>query len=56
MAFIARYGKKAGIGTVISTMQPYSVTFLVGWSALLVVWVLLELPIGPGASLFVPVE
>jgi aminobenzoyl-glutamate transport protein len=52
VAFIARYDKKAGIGTVISTMLPYSVVFLIGWSLLLVVWVLLELPIGPGAPMF----
>ncbi len=53
VAFIARYDKKAGIGTVISTMLPYSIVFLIGWSALLVIWVLLELPIGPGASMFI---
>lgn len=52
VAFIARYDKKAGIGTVISTMLPYSIVFLIGWSVMLVVWVLLELPIGPGASMF----
>jgi len=55
VAFIARYDKKAGIGTVISTMLPYSVVFLIGWSLLLIVWVLLELPIGPGASMYMPV-
>ncbi|MBK9148185.1 MAG: AbgT family transporter [Flavobacteriales bacterium] len=53
VAFIARYDKKAGIGTVISTMIPYSIVFLIGWSVMLVVWVLLELPIGPGASMFI---
>lgn len=53
VAFIARYDKQAGIGTVISTMLPYSVVFLIGWSLLLVVWILLELPIGPGAPLYV---
>jgi len=52
VAFIARYDKKAGIGTVISTMLPYSVVFLIGWSSLLIVWVLLELPIGPGAAMY----
>ncbi len=52
VAFIARYDKKAGIGTVISTMLPYSFVFLIGWSVLLVIWILLELPIGPGASMF----
>jgi aminobenzoyl-glutamate transport protein len=55
VAFIARYDKKAGIGTVISTMLPYSMVFLVGWSLLLIVWVLLELPIGPGAPMYMPV-
>ncbi len=54
VAFIARYDKKAGIGTVISTMLPYSVVFLIGWSLLLIIWVLLELPIGPGATMFMP--
>ena len=54
VAFIARYDKKAGIGTVISTMLPYSFVFLIGWSLLLVIWILLELPIGPGASMFLP--
>jgi p-aminobenzoyl-glutamate transporter AbgT len=28
------------------------VTFLVVWTALLVVWLLLGLPLGPGADLF----
>lgn len=54
VAFIARYDKKAGIGTVVSTMLPYSVVFLIGWSLLLVIWVLFELPIGPGASMYMP--
>lgn len=54
VAFIARYDKKAGIGTVVSTMLPYSVVFLIGWSIMLVLWVLFELPIGPGASMYMP--
>ncbi|MBX2982226.1 MAG: AbgT family transporter [Flavobacteriales bacterium] len=54
VAFIARYDKKAGIGTVISTMLPYSVVFLIGWSVLLIIWVWIELPIGPGAPMFMP--
>jgi aminobenzoyl-glutamate transport protein len=28
------------------------VTFLAGWTALLVVWILLGLPVGPGAGLY----
>lgn len=51
VAFIQKYDKKAGIGTVISTMLPYSVVFLIGWIVLLVIWMLFGLPIGPGAPL-----
>ncbi|MBK7107595.1 MAG: AbgT family transporter [Chitinophagales bacterium] len=54
VAFIQRYDKKAGIGTVISTMLPYTIVFTIGWSLLLVIWVLLGLPIGPGATIHMP--
>ena len=40
--------------SVISTKLPYGVAFLIGLSVLLVIWVLLELPIGPGSSMFLP--
>lgn len=52
VAFIERYDKKAGIGTIIATMLPYTVVFLIAWLILLVVWILIGLPIGPGAPLF----
>jgi len=52
VAFVQRYDSKAGIGTVIATMLPYSIAFMVVWMALLVVWLLLGLPLGPGAELY----
>jgi aminobenzoyl-glutamate transport protein len=51
IAFLQRYEPKAGIGTVISVMLPYSVVFMLGWSALFVVWLAFDFPIGPGAPL-----
>lgn len=51
VAFIQQYDKKAGIGTVVSIMLPYSVVFFLGWTVLLIIWMLLGLPIGPGAPL-----
>jgi aminobenzoyl-glutamate transport protein len=54
VAFVARYDPKAGIGTVIATMLPYSVAFMIVWMVLLVVWMLLGLPVGPGAPMFLP--
>jgi len=51
IAFLQRYEPKAGIGTVISVMLPYSVVFAIGWTLLFTVWLALGLPIGPGAPL-----
>ena len=49
IAFAKKYDEKIGIGTLISTMLPYSLLFLISWLALLIVWFLIGLPIGPGA-------
>lgn len=54
LAFVQRYNKKAGIGTVFSLMLPYSVIFLLGWIVLFVAWYLIGLPLGPGAGLTYP--
>jgi aminobenzoyl-glutamate transport protein len=52
VAFFQRYDNKAGIGTIIATMLPYSFIFLLAWSFLLIIWISFGLPIGPGAELF----
>lgn len=51
VAFVERYDRKAGIGTVIATMLPYTLSFLVAWTGLLIVWMVLGWPVGPGAGL-----
>jgi aminobenzoyl-glutamate transport protein len=53
VAFIQKYDSKAGIGTVIATMLPYTIVFLVIWSLLLIGWMLLGIPVGPDAPLFI---
>jgi aminobenzoyl-glutamate transport protein len=53
IAFMQRYVKNAGIGTVISTMLPYSFFFLIAWSIFLIIWIVLGVDIGPGAGLFI---
>jgi aminobenzoyl-glutamate transport protein len=52
VAFLQRYEPRAGIGTVVATMLPYSVAFFVAWSIMLVTWTLVGLPLGPGADVF----
>ena len=48
LAFVKQYDEDFGMGSLISTMLPYSITFLIGWTLLLVIWYLIPgLPIGP---------
>ncbi len=54
VALVQRYVPKAGIGTMISLMLPYTLVFLAVWALLLVAWILLGLPVGPGAGMYMP--
>ena len=54
VTFAAKYDKKSGIGTLVSTLVPYSIALLIGWTILLVVWFVLRLPLGPGIEIFLP--
>ncbi len=47
IAFFQRYDPKAGLGTLVATMFPYSITFLIVWSAMFWIWLALGLPLGP---------
>ena len=49
VVFAQKYDEDTGIGTLISTMVPYSIMFLLGWTALLIIWYVFGLPIGPEA-------
>ena len=51
IAFAQKYDKKMGIGTLISTMIPYSIYFLIGWTIILVVWMFFGIELGPGAPI-----
>jgi aminobenzoyl-glutamate transport protein len=52
LGFANRYTKDTGIGTMIATMLPYSIAFIVAWSLMLVLWIVIGLPMGPGAGLY----
>lgn len=52
IAFAQNYDEETGIGTLISTMLPYSIAFLISWAIFLAFWFLFKLPLGPGAGLF----
>ena len=50
IVFAQKYDRKAGIGTILASMLPYSIAFLIGWVIMLLVWVYAGIPLGPGAS------
>jgi len=52
IVYCQKYDKEVGIGTIAATMLPYTIMLYISWTLLLVVWVLFELPLGPGSPLY----
>ena len=52
IVFAQKYDRRAGLGTLISAMLPYSIAFAIGWTVLLIIWLSAGLPLGPGVSAF----
>jgi len=52
ITFFHKYDTKAGLGTIISTMLPYSIAFFIFWTLLLIIWIVFSFPLGPGAGLY----
>ena len=53
MAFVAKYQPKAGVGTLIAIMLPYSMAFLFCWSVFFFLWTfVLGLPVGPASPTY----
>lgn len=52
LAFIQKYDKKASIGTYISLMLPYSISFLIAWIILILIFFYTGLPFGPGVHVY----
>lgn len=46
IVFTQVYDKKAGIGTITSLMLPYSMTFLIAWSIMFILWMVVGIPFG----------
>lgn len=54
LGFAHKYDKKVGLGTIIANMIPFSVTFAIVWIIQVIVWVGLNLPLGPGGGIYLP--
>lgn len=54
VVFCRRYTRGAGIGTVVSMMLPYSLIMLAGWSLLLALFWILQIPLGLASTYTYP--
>ena len=54
VVYCQRYVTTTGIGTLTAMMLPYSISFLISWTAFLVIYYLLGIPLGIGASYTYP--
>lgn len=52
IVYFQKYDKKAGFGTIVANMMPYSIVFFIFWVALLIAWISFGIPLGPGAPLY----
>ncbi|MCL2683227.1 MAG: AbgT family transporter [Bacteroidales bacterium] len=52
IVYYQKYDKNAGIGTIIATMLPYSIALFLSWVVLLIIWIVFNIPFGPGVSMF----
>lgn len=48
LAAMQRHVRTLGVGTLIAAMLPYTLALALAWAALLLLWVALGLPLGPG--------
>lgn len=54
LTFMQRYAKNTGIGTVLAMMLPYTLAFALVWTAMLLGWVWLDIPLGREGPLTYP--
>lgn len=52
LVFMQRFAPKAGIGTIVSMMLPYTFAFTLAWAVLIVLWMKLGASLGPGGGLW----
>lgn len=52
LAFARRWDKSFGVGSLLALMLPFALTFMVLGISMVVMWVFMDLPLGPGATVF----
>jgi aminobenzoyl-glutamate transport protein len=53
VTFAQKYDERYGVGTIISTMVPYTFFLTIFWVALLIVWMMVGIPLGPDGPIYI---
>lgn len=53
LTMLRKYEPQAGLGTVIARMLPFTVLFWLAWVAVLTVFFVFDLPLGPGNGIYI---
>ena len=51
LVFMQKFVPKGGMGTLISTMMPYTIAFTIAWMIMLLIWIQFDIPLGPDGFL-----
>lgn len=54
LAFLRQHDERSGLGTLISLLMPFALAFTLTWIPLLLGWMALGIPLGPGGTLVYP--
>ncbi|NMA84135.1 MAG: AbgT family transporter [Epulopiscium sp.] len=52
IAYAKKYDKSVGVGTIVSNMIPYTIFTALAWMILMIIFMVLNLPLGPGAGIY----
>ncbi|MCG8325179.1 MAG: AbgT family transporter, partial [Thiotrichales bacterium] len=52
VVLVQKYVRGSGLGTVVATMLPYTIVFGIIWTIVLLIWISLGYPLGPGGELY----
>jgi aminobenzoyl-glutamate transport protein len=52
LAFCQRWDRSVGVGSLLALMLPYALSFMAAGIIMTAAWVYLDLPLGPGASVY----
>ncbi len=50
LIFARKYQKDIGVGNIISNMIPYSISFFIAWVLVFAIFMIFDLPLGPGGA------